>query len=234
MKQKRNFTLLELLIVVAIIAILTGMVLPALHSAREKARAIGCVNNQKQINTFILSYFGDNNDFFPGKLDRYSGKKLSGYLWSYYSSKSMGTSWGEERCTKTDNPLDIPFKPFMCPGYPGFGKIQTPDSNGWRFWSAYASNVYIIDDTSISNGATYRRINQVPHPSQAEILMDYYGKENCNTTHNHSAGDSYVSANFPHALRRNVLFIDGHVSAMGYGVIPTSSSPRAKIFYSKP
>ena len=65
MKRKQNFTLVELLIVVAIIAILAGMLLPALNSAREKARTISCISKIKQVNLKMNMYADSHDDYLP-------------------------------------------------------------------------------------------------------------------------------------------------------------------------
>jgi prepilin-type N-terminal cleavage/methylation domain-containing protein/prepilin-type processing-associated H-X9-DG protein len=63
--KRKGFTLIELLVVIAIIAILAAILFPVFAQAREKARAISCVSNMKQLGLAILMYTQDNDEYFP-------------------------------------------------------------------------------------------------------------------------------------------------------------------------
>ena len=68
-----NFTLIELLIVIAIIAILAAMLLPALNKARNMANEAGCRNNLRQLSLICMMYASDNGEQLPeAKEGKYS------------------------------------------------------------------------------------------------------------------------------------------------------------------
>lgn len=81
--RRKIFTIIELLVVVSILAILVALLLPALNSAREKAKEITCTSNLKQIGTASFSYSDDNDGRLPQAADDASAilaKHLANYM----------------------------------------------------------------------------------------------------------------------------------------------------------
>src|ERR1700761_6313935 len=89
-RTSKAFTLIELLVVIAIIAILAAILFPVFAQAREKARAISCLSNEKQLGLGVIQYEQDYDEKAPGGLNGYGGGSgYAGQIYPYVKSAQV-------------------------------------------------------------------------------------------------------------------------------------------------
>ena len=172
MKKECNgrFTLIELLIVVAIIAILAGMLLPVLGKAKDKAHSISCISNLKNMTLADFSYQGDYKEHFtPSQMD---GSELTPPSGRFLSTE--GTWYYVDFLApyfKHSKPRKANGYGFLCPGLKE-AKERTVDG---VLTQNYGLNQEI--HTRISNGGTtftpeVRKNSSVKYPASLMSAMD--------------------------------------------------------------
>lgn len=168
-KRRFAFTLIELLVVIAIIAILAAILFPVFAKAREKARQIDCLSNEKQLGLAFMQYFQDYDDhapFFrevinPG--DWWTARMLNwkDCIYPYVKSGGMPYNNGQPYATHStggafvcpDNTAVWSNEPPIYWGYPSpYTVAGSGGDESTRYPRSYAVNSWAgIDDTGNAN-----------------------------------------------------------------------------------
>lgn len=209
----RAFTLIEILTVIAVIAILAAILLPAMGSIRERANETKSASNLRQIGVAMQLYAQNNNGLLPANLSDDDG------VWFIALTEFL-----QHDTNNSGQLTDI----YRCPTYVGLPGWEEKSATDWTqlgygmsyvmVGSPFSGWPWYDSATQTGNASTYQApLNRIEEPGNTILVAEHdgwgWGLHAGNLSSRRGEYETPYRAH-RHGDRANYLFVDGHVSSL--------------------
>lgn len=206
---RSGFTLLELLSVVAVIALLAALLLPALGGAKSRAQAMACLNNLRQWGLATHLYALGHEDFLPPEGAPNPTEAMTNYGWYIQLPRELGLPRYHDQPWRTNAAIEPGRSVWICPA-------NRRRSNGRNLFH-YCLNEH-VNGTGADNRSV--RLASLPEPARTVWLFD--------SKHLPAVGYwNYVHTNL-HQGGAQFVFLDGHARRLPWRAYWDTAAAQAR------
>lgn len=200
--DKYGYTLVEILVVVAIVLLLMAVVIPAVSTVQKKGLQAICMSNMKQIGSALDLYAMDYDYYYP----KICNNTATNYRWDVFLARNGYVTGVAENVSETTGAGDL----FICPLH-----LKMAKREGSSVIRSYGMNAHmrkIGGDGSYDDGTNDINVKkiwcEVPY---SEAMLVAEASDNCNAVYNEDWGHVAWTR---HGDKSNYLFADGHVESL--------------------